>query len=371
MRKIIFVLVVACILSLMVWTTTFTGCCSLPWIDCDKTPTPVPTKTPTPEPTVTPTPTPWVPKTVLTVKDRSFYINGKKTFLIGFSYYGGLGASVDQMKIDINYMKNKGFNWFRLWSMWNRCLQNASIVDLHGEWVPDVYSKFVAMMNFCDKNGIIIDVTGHFCNKNFSNCCNAQDRTCDGPFSDCAKPSEPCRTIADLKKFWQNMAKLCKPWRNLYFDIANEHDVQDARHVNSKDVQKIRNAIKAIDPDRLVTCSGAQTYQANAEHLDFMAPHLARGHEPWKKTCPWLQLHGPKFNDGPVQLQEPFRNGYGSDMYEWWEFCEDLKRAINCSFPAAGWCFHNDAAYDLKNNKFIDELDPEEKKFIRRLSECM
>jgi hypothetical protein len=135
-------------------------------------------------------------------------------------------------------------------------------------------------------------------------------------------------------------------------------------------VLNIRNAIKAIDPDRLVTCSGAQTNMANKEQLDFMSPHLARGHEPWEKTCPWLQLHGPRFHKGPIHLQEPFRNGYGGDMYEWCEFCEDLKRAKNCSFPAAGWCLHTDAGFNLLDNKFIDELDSEEKKFIRRSGKC-
>lgn len=348
--------------------------CFPPLIPCKPTPTPTPMATMTPTPQIMPTNTPTsipTPKTVLSIQGKSFYVNGEKTFLLMASYYGALGTTIEQIKSDLLFLKSKGFNSVRVWIGWNRCSQNASVFDLHLKWVPVIHDKLVQLLDFTDEQGMIVDLTMHYCNQNdWGSCCNASDeRTCDQPFVDCDKPSEPARTLPVMQSLWEQMTILTKRWRHIYFDLSNEHDVGDFRFISPLDVLTLVNAVKAIDPDRIVTCSGTNTDHALIELIDFLAPHLARGDDPWLYTCPWLTSILPFAL--PVMLQEPFRNGYGGDMYEWWEFCEDLIRALTCLNPAAGWCWHNDACFYLHEQNFVEQIDSSEMEFLNRIDECM
>ncbi|HTL17929.1 MAG TPA: hypothetical protein VL793_11875, partial [Patescibacteria group bacterium] len=57
--------------------------------------------------------------TQLEIRDASFTVNGKRTFMLGFSYYSGLGAPDDSVHKDLDEAQRLGFNWLRLWATWN------------------------------------------------------------------------------------------------------------------------------------------------------------------------------------------------------------------------------------------------------------
>src|SRR5262245_31681741 len=58
-------------------------------------------------------------QTVLGTKNAQFTINGAPVFLLGFSYYGGLGASEDAIRHDLDEFQRNGFNWLRVWATWS------------------------------------------------------------------------------------------------------------------------------------------------------------------------------------------------------------------------------------------------------------
>jgi len=323
--------------------------CFPPWKDCDNDPTPTPVVDPTP------TPVPVPEHTILRVSGRVFTVNGKQTFLVGWSYYGALGEDLDVIKSDILWMKGKGFNWFRMWLVWMP-EEGASAFNVDGTWHKKNQEKLYQMVKFCDENGIIVDVSGNYCS---------------GTIDSCNKyPKQVMTSIPKSMAVWQNTTKLLKEFDNVYFDLFNEFQYHGIAPKISE-IRQIVDAIKKIDPDRLVTCSGGHPnmFDYQAAGIDFLAPHGDRYPGWWQWTCPWLKNHPLEI---PVHLQEPDRNGYGGSQYPWTDFCKDLKEAQTCDRAAAGWCFHTDAGFTMwKGEKFRDMLDPVEKEFINKMKTCL
>jgi beta-galactosidase GanA len=69
---------------------------------------------------------------VLGVRDTRFTVNGEPTFLLGMSYYGGLGAPEEFVRRDLDDLKRHGFNWVRVWATWGAFDRDVSAVDAEG-----------------------------------------------------------------------------------------------------------------------------------------------------------------------------------------------------------------------------------------------
>jgi hypothetical protein len=69
---------------------------------------------------------------VLGTDGTGFTINGKKTFLLGASYYGALGAPEDFIARDLDDLRTFGFNWIRVWAVWDMFDNDVSAVDAAG-----------------------------------------------------------------------------------------------------------------------------------------------------------------------------------------------------------------------------------------------
>ena len=54
----------------------------------------------------------------LRVERDQFTIDGKPAFLLGCSYYGGLGASEKTIHADLDELHRLGFSWIRVWADW-------------------------------------------------------------------------------------------------------------------------------------------------------------------------------------------------------------------------------------------------------------
>src|SRR5689334_14921626 len=52
-------------------------------------------------------------RTVLGIQGTRFTLNGRPTFLLGISYYGGLGASEESVRRDLDDLRRHGFHWLR------------------------------------------------------------------------------------------------------------------------------------------------------------------------------------------------------------------------------------------------------------------
>ncbi|HOW66754.1 MAG TPA: DUF4038 domain-containing protein [Verrucomicrobiota bacterium] len=310
---------------------------------------------------------------VLGIDGTAFTLNGKTTFLLGASYYGALGAPDDFMARDLDDLRALGFNWVRVFAVWDAFDHNVSAVDLTGQAREPYLAKLKAVVNAAEKRGMVVDVT---------------------------LSRMPCllNQAAHLGAV-ETLAKALKGCRNVYFDLANERDQNYAggTFVSFSELKALRDRVKAADPDRLVTASGQPTDQADLARylveagLDFIAPHLARDAGTEQRTAEatrryfgWMKELGRVV---PIHYQEPFRRDY-LDYRGFWQpevetFCVDLRNAKLGG--AAGWCFHNGSpspperfpaskrrSFDLRHSqgRLIDQLDAVERQFLKRAASC-
>ncbi len=309
--------------------------------------------------------------TRLGITEKNFTINGKRVFLYGISYYGALGADQETILQDLDDMQEYHFNWIRVWANWTAYDNDVSAVDGYGEIRPEYMEKLNWLIKECDRRGMIVDVT---VSRGY------------GPLDkDCLKDKET------LGRALSNLVTELKDYENWYLDMANERNVHDSRQVTSAELAELRKQLRDLDPKRLVTASfGGDLPREHVEKnvkligLDFITPHRPRHasspvetKEKTEEYYAWMKDIGRTV---PVHYQEPFRRGYPSG--DWapteWYFRRDLMEAMEGG--AAGWCFHNGAnkdskdgrprrCFDLRNSRLFDQLDNEERAFVRNAVE--
>lgn len=71
--------------------------------------------------------------TVLGTQHAQFIINDEPAFLLGISYYAGLGAPEDFIRQDLDDFQRHGFNWLRVWATWGAFENDVSAVEASGE----------------------------------------------------------------------------------------------------------------------------------------------------------------------------------------------------------------------------------------------
>ena len=293
--------------------------------------------------------------TKLGIKGTQFTINGKPTFLYGISYYAGLGASEEFILSDLADMKKYGFNWIRLWATWSTNDNNVSAVDGSGNPREPFYTKLKWLVEKCDREGIIVDVT--LSHTNFH-------------------AGTELEALNSHRKAVEAIIRQLKPYHNWYLDLGNERDVRDKRFVSFDELRQLRETAKQMDSGLLVTASGGVNDSNEMRdylqvvHVDFICPHLARDPESIKKTeAKTIELLALMKEIGsmvPVNYQEPFRRGYEKWQPKAEDFVADLFNAK--AGGAASWCFHNGSegsktdekprrSFDLRDKRLFDQLD--------------
>lgn len=304
--------------------------------------------------------------TELGIKDSRFTVNGKTTFLLGISYYGACGAPMTFITKDFDDFKRHGCNWVRIWATWNAFHNDVSAVDQHGNIRRRYMDKLKQIIHEAGKRGMIVDVT----------------------------VSRGRGLLPDHKahmKAIRALAQELRPYRNVYFDLANERNVRDSRYVSFQELRELRDAVKKIDPQRLVTAShGGDISREELEkyvriaRVDFISPHRPRNprspHETQSRTLQyraWLRALGHTM---PVHYQEPFRRDYGRWQPEAKDFLVDLAGAALGG--AAGWCLHNGAVrkksrprrcFDMreKEGRLVDQFDKTEREVFETMAEIL
>jgi hypothetical protein len=307
-----------------------------------------------------PAPTPAAPKT-LGIDGARFTLNGRPTFLLGISYYSGLGASDEILRRDLDDLTARGFNWIRVWATWESFGKDVSAVDAHGKAREAHLARLKALVAECDRRGVVVDVT-------------LARGAGPGHLADLAAHRDAVETIVTA----------LKERRNWYLDLANERDVRDARFVSIDELRTLREDVRRLDAARLVTAStgGHDLTEADVRdallvaRLDFLAPHRPRTPESpgqtAEQTRKTLALMKRLNRVAPVHYQEPFRRGYTKWDPAAEDFLADLRGAAEGG--AAGWCFHNGSqrggegggkprrSFDLSEKRLFEQLDEEERK---------
>ena len=310
----------------------------------------------------------------LGIDDCRFTLDGKPTFMLGLSYYGALGASEDAIRRDLDDAQRHGFNWLRVWVTWESFDRDISAVSSEGEPRQPYFDKLKWLVAECDRRGLILDLT-----------LTRGNSTADAPVAG------RLPTFTAHQRAVETLITALKPWRNWYLDLANEHDIRDARHVPIEELKTLRSLVRRLDPSRLVTASfgGHDLDEADLRsalivgEFDFLTPHRPRhADSPGQTkmvTCRTLELMKRIGRVAPVLYQEPFRRGYTAWKPKAEDFVTDLQGAI--SGGAAGWCFHNGSqndtpdkrprrSFDLSERRLFDQWDAEEKLFLERLREA-
>lgn len=301
--------------------------------------------------------------TELGVQGTRLTLDGAPAFLLGVSYYGGLARTPELMARDLDDLKAHGVNWLRVWATWGMW-DTQPAVDASGAAQEPAISSLRTLVALADERGMVVDVTLHR----------------GGVLQTHEAHLDAVRTIA----------RELLPWRNAYIDVANERDVRDERYVSPQECRQLRDAIRAIDPNRLVTASSTFGSADDLREFlevtgaDFIAPHLPRGPEDPAKTADrvarylgWMDETG---RSAPVHLQEPFRRDFGPWQPDAEGFLTDLRGAV--ASGAAGWCLHNGSnrhaddgeprrSFDLHEGRgpFVDTLDDIEREVLARMAQ--
>lgn len=304
--------------------------------------------------------------TVLAIEGTRFTLQGKPTFLLGFSYYGALSASPEFVERDLAWFQEHGFNWLRVWATWAAGSTNVSAVDVAGGPRQPFLDRLAWLVAACDRRGMVVDVT------------LTRGRG--------AGPEEGrLPDFTSHRRAVETLVTRLKAHRNWYLDLANERDVRDARFVGAKELKALRDRVRELDPGRMVTASfgghdldEGEVREALVEiGLDFLTPHRPREAGSPAQTAAQtrrvLELARVLGRLAPVHHQEPFRRGYGDWQPRAEDFRTDLRGAVEGG--AAGWCFHNGSqrtspdqepwrSFDLRRRALVDQLDAEERKFL-------
>ena len=304
--------------------------------------------------------------TVLGVEGTHFTLNHRPTFLLGFSYYGALGAPEDFIRQDLRDLRASGFNWLRVWATWGGFDTNVSAVTAAGLPREPFLSRLTWLVAECDRLGLVVDVT------------LSRGKELPG--------LKPHLAAVDT------LVTALKPYRNWYLDLGNERDVGDARHVTPAELKELRAKVRGQDPQRLVTASfgGHDLSRADVRGalevagMDFLCPHRPRHREsPAETEVETRKTYGLMKEIGhlaPIHYQEPFRRGYTDWEPVASDFLTDLRGALNGG--AAGWCFHNGGqrttpdeqprrSFDLRTKRLLEQLDAEEMNVVRNVKSVL
>ena len=307
--------------------------------------------------------------TALGIRRNKFTINGKRAFLFGISYYGGLGAQSQFVLDDLDDMQKLGINWIRLWATWGAFGNEVSAVDENGKPREPYISRLKDIMAECDKRAMIVDVT-----------LSRGNGITGGP---------RLQSLAVHKQAVETLTTELQDHGNWYLDLGNERNITDKRFVSMDDLAVLRDAVKRIDKNRLVTASRAGDIPSRelreyirSVRLDFVSPHRPRSGKSAGQTknksfeyTTWMKDIGTVV---PLHYQEPFRRGFTRG----WEpmatdFVTDAAAAMESG--AAGWCLHNGdqknkpeskprRSFDMREKRLFDQLDDVEKEALKRLS---
>ena len=307
-------------------------------------------------------------QTILGIRGDSFTLNGRPTFLLGFSYYGALGTPEEFIRRDLEDFQRHGFNWLRVWATWSAFGTNVSAVDAQGKPREPFLPKLQWIVAQCDRRGMIVDVT-----------------LTRGAASGSNPAGAPLPSVKAHQCAVNTLIKTLKLHRNWYLDLANERDVRDERYVSPTELTQLRSLVASLDPQRLVTASygghdlSAGDIRESLEMigLDFLSVHRPRAadspSQTQAQTVACLETMNKIGRVVPVLYQEPFRRGYSQWEPAAADFLADLRGAVTGG--AAGWCFHNGSqrtapneqprrSFDMRGRRLIDQLDGEETKLV-------
>jgi hypothetical protein len=300
----------------------------------------------------------------ITIKNGQFLQNGKPTFLLGLSYFDGLAASPRILDSDLRFFGERGFNALRVWANWYTDFQphTTGLLELDGSVNVQMLNRLKRMIDSTDEKGFVIKLT-------FSR-----------------HPLEKI-PFPKYKNGILEVVKVIKDSPNVILDLQNETDHCGKKsdpdclgHLTLAQVRELRDAIKEIDPDRIVTASWgggeAEDYKSFVEQtkVDFIATHGPARKKDWAEKTPeeMEQARSQIGSQMPVLFDEPSRCDKGVDCKDPSAARQFLTAAQNAKRSgAAGWFFHSSAGFRLNNRPMHERLNRTEKIVVNRMGDAV
>jgi hypothetical protein len=263
----------------------------------------------------------------LSIEGDRFVVDGQPRFLTFLSMFGLMGAP--DISADLQTIKKFGFDGFRIWPNLNT---GPQLFDSDGSVRPASMDRLRSILDVARRERLIVDISFTY-------------------------EHTPGLTSSRVQQGILAVTDALRDYDNLLFDIQNERNVTDRRHMSEADVRNIFDAIKSHDPGRITTASNSPV-----DPPEFAAAFAARlgldvtaYHEP--RTPDWYSLEtiqkvvrAMKANGRPAYLQEPMStknsevHGPSNDRAEY--FRQALAHARQAG--AAAWCFHTRVAIDYR-----------------------
>ena len=284
---------------------------------------------------------------------------------MGVSLFDALGSTAPRDQ-DLDVLKSWGVNLVRVWAHWHEAVYLPD-----GTLSEPGRTRLVQLATRLESRGLMFELV-----------LLRPGQLPGQPFALFVSESARVKAV-------ESIANALRAFRNVVFDLYNEHDHADGP-ISHGAARVLRDRVKAIDKARLVTISSTEYHfmSANGEvaaagarnlrdeaglgpeavGVDLVAAHLPR-------TEDWAAATGGRVRalrsvldragrSVPIYLNEERRadgaKSLGADHYA---------RAIAeaRAAGAAGWLFHTSAGFELGKKPFLDALSPDERAGLARL----
>ena len=301
----------------------------------------------------------------LTVSQTAFHVDGRQQFLLGVSLFDALGPTPPRDR-DLDALRDWGVTIVRVWAHWQEPIYRAD-----GTLTAQGRSRLLRLAGRLQTRGLILELV------------------LLRPGQLPGQPSAVFGSEAARVRSVQSMTSALIDFRNVFFDLYNEHD-HPAGPISHAAARALRDAVKAIDAGRVVTISSTEYHLVTADGsvgqtearnvreeagrepndvaVDVVAPHFPRTEE-WAASTgkriaavrSALDQIGRRL---PIYLNEERRANppavIAPGAYQ--RAYMEARQA-----GAAGWVFHTAAGFSLDKGPFVDALAPDERAGLSRL----
>ena len=311
------------------------------------------------------------PGPVLGISGDRLTVDGASRFLVVVAYVDGLRASSETLESDFRVLRVLGVDGLRVfpnWWQWSdmKRFPDDTVMDGQGDVRPERLAKLKALLDLAAKHGLVVDVS--FAYETVGGLSDLREEQLG--VGQGALPVNQLH-VDDYERGLVSLAMELKSYRNIFFDIQNEYNGR-ITHLSDEEVTRFAKAIKAVDPERIVSASLAN--EIGPEHVakkaEVCALDLVNWHEsrnPWQfAAMDALVQRAKAVSSKPVYLGEP---AYMGDEYSVDDFA--MAVAKSKSGGAAAWTFHTQNGFDLGGAGLMAQLTRNERAFLGRLKETL
>ena len=292
-----------------------------------------------------------------------FRVDGQERFLIGVSLFDALGPT-GPSDDDLDALARWQVSLVRVWAHWKEAIYGAD-----GGLSSAGRERLERLVQRLERRGLLLELVllrpGQL-------------------------PGEPYAVFKSREarlRAVREIAAALKGHRGVLFDLYNEHDHPDGP-ISHGEVRTLRDAVKKIDPGRIVTVSSTEYHfltpsgaleasglanlreEVEVAGVDLLAPHLPRTAD-WAEATAGRVERLRKALDSlghplPMYLNEERRAEQGREplLASVYSTAAAGSRAAG----AAGWVFHTEAGYGLDRSRFLNALNPQERIALERLA---